>query len=80
MLKRKNKVITREQLNEAKALHKEAYEAYIEVVKQAFESDMHKGWSPQTRHNLILNDIPKPKTMNICVKEVTQPKGDTNGI
>lgn len=80
MIKRNNVVLTREQLKEAKELHSKAYDEYVKVREEAFASDLHKGWSPETRHNLIMNDIPRPKTMNTCVKEVLNKKGDTNGI
>lgn len=74
MLKYRNQVLTREQLNKAKELHKEAYDAFIRTRKQLMESDYHKGWTDKTRFTLISNELGRPKTMKQCVREVTQAK------
>lgn len=70
MLKRKNVVLTRDQLNEAKRLHQESFDAFVKERKEKFESDIHKGWTDKTRFVKIMSGLKRPKTMNQCVKEV----------
>jgi len=72
IIKWKNIPITRKQLEEARALKEKADKAYEQKKKDILSSEMHKGWSEQTRRKMLMAEIAqhKPITMRQAVNEV----------
>lgn len=75
MLKYKNIVLTREELNTAKKLHSDSYNQYITDKQNLFNSNFGKGYTEETRFKMIQAEVLKPKTMKQCIK-IVQTKGE----
>lgn len=71
MLKCKNLVVTREQLNEAKELHARSYNEFVEKRRKKYDATIHSGLIGSVVFATAIMQLRKPRTMKQCIKEVT---------
>lgn len=80
MLKNNNVVLTREQLAEAKQLHSDSYNEYLERKRKLYAAQDQNFLGTVIFLNKV-KMLTKAKTMKQCVREVlTKKTGEENGI
>jgi len=79
MIKRKNVVVTREQLNEAKRIHTESYNEFVEKRRKLYNSQDNSGLVNTIVFATRAMKISRPKSMRQCIKEVTSISNTTTG-
>ena len=85
MIKYRNKVVTRDELNEAKRIHKESYEKFVETRRKLYNSTENKSLVDTVVFATKAMQLSRPKSMRQCVNEVINKRsnnaqGESNGI